>query len=142
MEKLRSAQIFEPEKFEFQGKYAFRRTVNESIVGGRLQQQHQQQTQQVIRKNHRLAGKRLSQSETDLSDTKGAKEEQLILPELNKKCRRSIKEFSYFDWSKVKFYQKEGFSLAEYNRETNDEDIKAPKDNDKQLPQVVTVRFI
>lgn len=58
-------------------------------------------------------------------------------PEKPTNLMRSIKEFSYFDWSKVNLYENRN-----YLADTSINDFQKHKDKSQhELPQVITIRF-
>ena len=62
---------------------------------------------------------------------------------------QSIKEFSYFDWSKVKLYDTTNSSLIDIISNTNESNnnnnnntlVTTNNNNNNDLPQVITIRF-
>lgn len=99
----KSIRLFEPEKLAFQEKYAFRRTVDSKPS------------------NRSKRNKPVDSSFEVRSE---------VISDMNFN-RRSVKEFSHFDWSKV--------ALEVQEDESN---LNTPNSSSNQLPQIVTVRFM
>lgn len=100
----RSIRLFEPEKLAFQEKYAFRRTVD-SKPSNRSKKNKPVYSSFEVR----------SEEFSDMNFN-----------------RRSVKEFSHFDWSKVALEVQEDESI----------NSNGSNSSSNQLPQIVTVRFM
>jgi hypothetical protein len=97
-----------------------------------------------VNKNDKSSIKYYNNNNNDNDDSyRGVIVENKILN--TKTTSQSIKEFSYFDWSKVKLYDTTNSSLIDIistkNELNNNNTNNTLVTNSNDLPQVITIRF-
>lgn len=132
IERKKAIEFYEPERKANERKHAFLRSINLDEIDTKTKPKIKNSQSKKIFQNENAKS-----SNFDFNDQYAP----------NRAFFNSIKEFSYFDWSKVKLYRNDNIneglnkSVSSSKSKTFGEDEFLNDNIIKDLPQVITIRF-
>ena len=141
--------MFENDRIEIESRYAFLRCLENS-----------ENSNLNITNLPRLKNKNSINTARTLTDSNKLEESKIFKEETNKKKNypRTIQEYSYFDWSKVKLFENKHkedefrastamhLQLQQMNKAAEEDELEMPQDlykseSNNDINQVITITF-